>query len=338
MTETLWKIGNTYYRMECDLNLYKVPSPGLGLTPRRLRKVVERIPAGTGIYQKHQQRYPIPKEYRQQWEDETPQERAERDAKLNGYIDQTANLIHQKHGVIVSGSQETPAWLTKNGHAEFLNHIHEMLDNAKNLGVDTFHTQHKRNWDEYSPHYGKVSRLRSPKPLTVTFRPNPHPEAPNHAIAHYDDTTHVIHLGNPGLGQLDSFADYERGMLTKNQKASIHPNDYARYRHRGYWSLPEATFSHELGHALHNTRTKALGHHWDANQHGEWSEWEPHEIKTIKKHLSRYGADNGGEFVAEVTSRLLHGQPVNEHAMKLYHLVEGYPFQTDKIPEPVWRY
>lgn len=76
----------------------------------------------------------------------------------------------------------------------------------------------------------------------------------------------------------------------------------------------------------------------EQDQHGEWSEWEPHEIKAIKQQLSRYGADNGGEFVAEVTSRLLHGQPVNDEAIKLYHLVEGYPLQTDKIPEPVWRY
>lgn len=341
MTETLWKIGNTYYQWEADLCLHKVAEPGLGLTPKRLRKVVNRIPAGTGIYQKHQQRYPIPQEYHQQWEDETLEERAERDEQLSGYIGQVANLIKREHNVIVPTSHETPYWMSKEAHAGFLNHFREILENAKGLGVQDFDAHRHRNIED-SPERGNVSVLARPKPLTISFKWNRHP-ATMKASAVYDSDTHAIHIHNPYFssgGYLESFKDYENSQLEANNRVTIKKNRaQVMPRKKGWLSLPEATFAHELGHALHHKYELATRPVLDDSQY--WRQFSQEERPTqrhIRRILSQYGASDPSEFVAETTAKLLHHYPVNPDVMDLYHQFGGHPLRTDRIPEPKWRF
>ncbi|AFY60086.1 hypothetical protein [Synechococcus sp. PCC 6312] len=343
MTKTLWKIGNAYYRMECDLNLHKVAEvTGLELTPRRLRKVVERIPAGTGIYQKYKAKYPIPKQYRQQWEDETFQERAERDAQLDGYIGQVANLVKREHGVIVPTSHETPYWMSKEAHAGFLNHFREILDNAKGLGVTNFAAHRHRNIDHESPDWGKLTLLSNPQPLTVSFKWHRNPETMK-ASAVYDSDTHTIHIHNPNLAsgeKLESFKDYENSQLEANNRVTIKKNQAkVMPRKRGWLSLPEATFAHELGHALHHKYEVATRPSMDESQY--WRKFTTDDKPTqrhIRRILSQYVASDPSELVAETTAKLLHHYPVSADVMDLYHQFGGHPLRTDRIPEPAWRF
>lgn len=340
MTETLWKIGNTYYQWEADLCLHKVAEPGLGVTPRRLRKVVERVPLpeGKGITQFHRQKYEVPYHFLPQPTDTYRQQR-HREQSLSGHIDQTANLIYRKHGVLVPGSQETPAWLTKRGHAEFINHIHEILDRASDLGVNGFHSYHQRDNDLNSPTGGQITPLSRPRPLVFTFKHHPDFDK---ALALYDEDTHHIHINQPDEldRPINRFEDYEKIMLADNSRRTQQSSNH-RYNRwpqsRGYFAMPEGTVAHELGHAMHVVHSNATGRQWGKDS-GPWSNLYRREQSQVLKQLSRYGAKNAPELVAEVFNRLVHHQPVPPEMLQLYHDVGGHPLKVNRIPEPAWRY
>lgn len=338
MTESLWKIGDTYYRMERDLNLYKVAAPDLGLRPRRLRKVVNRIPAGTGVLQQHTAKYRVPSHLLPRPGDDL-ETQYQKEMGLDAHLAQTKNLIERKHGVIVPGHDETPAWLTKRGHAETLHHIHEMLDRATELGVKGFASYHDRDLDIDSPTGGKVTRRESPRPLTFTFA---HAQVgKGHTIAAYDERNHHIHLNNPHPSQLaapiDSFKQYEQLMLDINDAQTRKKYDPSKPQRRAEFAMPEGTVAHELGHAMHYIYTNATGKQWSKDI-GPWASWYPAEIGKIRKRLSRYGATNPAETVAEVFARHLHGDPVTPDMQAYYDAANGHPLKVDRIPKPAWSF
>ncbi len=287
--------------------------------------------------QQHTAKYQVPTHLISR-PDDGLEARYQKEMGLDAHIAQTKNLIERKHRVIVPGHDETPAWLTKRGHAETLHHIHEMLDRATELGVNGFHAHHQRNHDPDSPHYGKVTRLSSPKPLTITFaRVTDEDGGKLLGAYHYED--HAIHLMDPREHEthppLNNFADYERRMLVIN---SNQKNWYKRNpRSRGKFAVPEGTFAHELGHAMYsiyaNATNKQLG-----RDVGYWGSFNPHEQVKIRNAVSRYGATEPAEFAAEVFSRHLHGYPVPPQMNTLYEVVNGHPLRTERIPTPVWNF
>jgi Inorganic Pyrophosphatase len=292
------------------LKKYAIAGTHYTFTNGKLTKATVRTPVGTGVLIQEKPKYPT-----------TGKDHGD----LEGAIAATVKDAYDRHGVHIPGVESKASHrMTPVMHLEMNRHVIEHLDKAKELGVPAFHAPPV-------PH----SIDRTEKPLRVKYD-DPAEEKEEWLKGGggvYDSLDHTIHLFTPRV-HLNSIKE-----LKEHERASASPSEYKQYAKdptiKPQFVDPGETFAHELSHALHHNNLVPQ------NKYELFEQGLSKKYKGVaRSHLSRYGATDKAEFVAETGTQILTGQEVHPEAMNLYRQFGGpmvkvaginYEFQNEKL-------
>lgn len=241
------------------------------------------------------------------------------------------------HSALEAGEGQQGSWSPLT-HMEHANHVKEIVEKAANrLGIQHFGMTGMKPIQiraGYSVPKGSVGNVHG------EFEPGGE-DSLKPRLSVYSGTEHV-----PSLRHLHQSMRDAEARQSAAQKLS-HP--------RGFIAVPDATFAHELGHALHarHLYRQALRQQTKDPQqlyqgvHGQWvkqtsygSKWDGAKDRdTTKQMTSEYGGSTPAEAVAEVFAKWIHGHKVSPQEWDVYHRNGGYPLSYrghDQPSRPVY--